>query len=875
MRSIVVLLLLCSIQISFAQVVIEGSLQDSKEAVVNATVLLYAPHSEKILLYTFTDSKGKFRLTLTPTTDSLEIEIRHISYEKIRQKIPATSQKLNFTLKESVSEIKEIEVKVNPVTIRNDTTTYNVRSFASQADRNIKDVLAKMPGVEITDNGLIKYKGKPISKFYIDNLDMLGKRYNLASENVPWDMVDEVEFYENHQDIKLLDSLGIKGSNPALNLRLNPDAKKRITLAAETGVGIPFLLWDAKTTAFKFFQKHQFLNILQSNNIGKDLEKELTEHSISLEQILLRRFPHQRNDLLQVAQIANPPLEKNRYIFNQSASSSLNGIVQLPNSAQLRYHFTYLYQNNQNRNESRQQLFFLQDTITINEKQSFTQKQHLLQGELQYEKNLKSLYTKNVFTAKKFWESQVANASLFGLLNVAQDLKNPYWQIQNEFQTYRWQGSKIVQWVSNSYLKFLPQRLQVSPNLWQVGSVSPERTNFLQEVSGFRVESENFRSSTTEWQKLLIRTQTGIKVAYRRLESKLLLQSPEQNKDSLGNNLQDYSYQLFANLNAERKIGRRSNFNFNAEYTPLALWQNTEIGLYNNFFHQYSSRVMFSQKWGSWTLSGGGGFSQNIEEETHWFNTQGIFRNYRSIFENGLLVPQRNNWQVMAYVFYNDVLNGWSWNSDVSLLNGYNNYRYAIDYRGILENRQILGLQTPFETLIANTRFNKYFYSARSNLSVSGMLIQNKSLQRQNNQDFTSNFQNWQTETKFTCNYWSFLNLSYQGRLNVFQTALNTQITPPNLQIRHQISVGLQLKRWLITTKTYHLTSMQQNQRLSNYFVDMSLQRKFERLEAELQIFNLTNQNSFTLAQVQENILRETFFELRPFNLLLKVYWRM
>ncbi|WP_448530376.1 hypothetical protein [Raineya sp.] len=857
--------------ISFAQIMIEGSLQDSKEPVVNATVLLYASGNEKILAYTFSDAKGKFQFSVSASTDSLEIEIRHISYEKIRQKIPAISQKLHFTLKESSTEIKEIEIKLNPVTIRSDTTTYNVRSFASKADRNIKDVLAKMPGVEVGDNGLIKYKGKPISKFYIENLDMLGKRYNIASENVPWEMVDEVEFYENHQDIKLLDSLGIKGSNPALNLRLTEKAKKSIALNGETGLGLPFLLWDSKIVALKFFRNHQFINILQSDNIGKDSEKSLTEHAISLEQLLLRRFPQRRSDLLQLSQIANPPLERNRYLFNQSASTNLNGVVKMSHSAQMRYHFTYLLQNNQTRSQLRQQVFFPTDTIAFTEKQIFTQRQHLLQSEIEYEKNLKNIYTKNVLTAKKYWESQEANVNFFGILNVSQKLNNPYFQVANEYQNYRLQAGKIVQWVSNSYFKLLPQHLQVSPTLWQIGGQN-RSTQF---VKGATLQTENFRTSSQEWKKFRFRSQTGLRVAYRNLESYLLLQNNEENKDTLQNNLQDFAYQLFANFNTERKIGKQLTLNASAEYAPLALWQNTEKGVRNNFFHQYFWRLNFSQRLQGWLFSGGGSYSSEVEDETHWFNTEGIFQSYRSVFRNGLLVPERKGWQWVGNIFYNNILGGWSWNSDISFLQGFYNYRYDLKFIGIVESREMIALQTPFQNLMANTRFNKYFYKARTNLAISGTFMQNQFLQRQNNQDFTSVFQNWQAEGKIVCNYWSFLNLQVQSRFNVLQTELNTQKIPQTLQLRHQLYANFIIKQWIFTAKWYSFQSFQQGQSLSNHFIDISLQRKFAQWETELQIFNLTNQQNFILAQIQENTFRETLFELRPLNILLKASWKM
>ena len=45
----------------------------------------------------------------------------------------------------------------------------------------LQDALKKVPGIEVEDNGGIKYNGKSISNFYINGMDLLGGKYNLAT----------------------------------------------------------------------------------------------------------------------------------------------------------------------------------------------------------------------------------------------------------------------------------------------------------------------------------------------------------------------------------------------------------------------------------------------------------------------------------------------------------------------------------------------------------------------------------------------------------------------------------------------------------------------------------------------------------------------
>ena len=89
-----------------------------------------------------------------------------------------------------------------------DTLNYLVSAYTRGKDRSIGDVLQKLPGITIEDNGVIKYQGNPINHFYIENLDMLQGRYNLATQGIKAEDVATVQVLENHEHIR-----SRKGSN--------------------------------------------------------------------------------------------------------------------------------------------------------------------------------------------------------------------------------------------------------------------------------------------------------------------------------------------------------------------------------------------------------------------------------------------------------------------------------------------------------------------------------------------------------------------------------------------------------------------------------------------------------------------------------------
>lgn len=82
-----------------------------------------------------------------------------------------------------------------------------MNSFAQRQDRTIGDVLKRMPGIDVSNNGKIQYQGIDINKFYIEGNDLLGGKYGIATNGISYDDIGAVEVMENHQPMQVLRGL--------------------------------------------------------------------------------------------------------------------------------------------------------------------------------------------------------------------------------------------------------------------------------------------------------------------------------------------------------------------------------------------------------------------------------------------------------------------------------------------------------------------------------------------------------------------------------------------------------------------------------------------------------------------------------------------
>ena len=121
-----------------------------------------------------------------------------------------------------VFSLKEVEIHPGRVWGRQDTINYDVTRFLSPKDQAIKDVLRKLPGIDIDDLGKISYNGKEIRNFYVEGLDLTNGKYKQISENLRADAVQNIQVMENHQPIRVLQRK-IKTEDVALNLKLRPE----------------------------------------------------------------------------------------------------------------------------------------------------------------------------------------------------------------------------------------------------------------------------------------------------------------------------------------------------------------------------------------------------------------------------------------------------------------------------------------------------------------------------------------------------------------------------------------------------------------------------------------------------------------------------
>ncbi len=237
--SISILLLLAGFFTNAQTIKITGKVTDSINNPLEYANVFAVPTDKNVnISYAITNEKGKYILKLKKdkaykvTTSFLGFVKQEVSFKFSKDSI------YNFKLKEDSNQLDEVTLNYTiPVKVKEDTITYNADSFKTGEERKLKDVLKKLPGIEVDRKGNVTANGKKIKKLLVEDKPFFGGNTKLGVNNIPADAIDKVQVLENYNDVAMLKGLQ-DSDDSVLNIKLKKDKKKFIFGDVEVGAGI-------------------------------------------------------------------------------------------------------------------------------------------------------------------------------------------------------------------------------------------------------------------------------------------------------------------------------------------------------------------------------------------------------------------------------------------------------------------------------------------------------------------------------------------------------------------------------------------------------------------------------------------------------------
>ncbi len=177
-----------------------------------------------------------------------------------------------------VLDAASVSATGNPIIVKKDTIEYNASSYKISDDNVLEDLLKKLPGVEVDENGTITANGETITKITIGGKTFFLDDPQLASKNIPAKLVDKVKVVKKKSEQAEFTGIDDGEDETIIDLSVKPGMMNGVFGNAMAGGGYdipssgeytPFkdhFRWQGAFMGGRFTEDSQISVIANANN---------------------------------------------------------------------------------------------------------------------------------------------------------------------------------------------------------------------------------------------------------------------------------------------------------------------------------------------------------------------------------------------------------------------------------------------------------------------------------------------------------------------------------------------------------------------------------------------------------------------------------
>lgn len=750
-KAVHLLFLLFSINLQ-AQNSITGKVINSKNIPIElATVQIKDLKTENTLAFTQTDKSGFFKLEVKEKA-IYNLKITAFGFGTFIKKIAITDKILqleDIILQESQIELKDVIIKNESkgITEIGDTLRYRIEKFMNGTEETLKDVIKKLPGLDIDQQGKIKANGKSVDKLLINGEEFFINQQKIATENIGSEMIKNIELIKNYTEFKNLKK-NEKSDITALNINIKDQFRNKITGNIESGIGNNGK-YKIHTNLFSFRKKLLASLISDSNNTG--------QLSISVEDYMNFTSQKEENTTGETTFSRNEELPRFLTIGNnvKNRSSYFTGLnLKYSPLKNTQINFYSIFNNtDQIEEQSITQQYFTNFTSIINK-------------ELKNTAEITKINISHLDATHKLNEKSLVNykASFSGLnKNNTAGIENNSNFIANQIDFSNYEFAHQISFNSlfkknNGLNLTLNHNVQESLNNLNLRSDN-EFLNLIFEDSHYEIlqKTKIHKNNISFKADYFFKIKTfNFNLFLETFEKKEVFQNDEIQFSQFENNLNFYKKSNSIGAATKFKLLPKTTFSSSLSYSKINYEFNGEFKYRDFFMPKFTLKNDFSS---NHYLKISYSKNNNLAKVDNLLQNE-VISNYRTIFSNqdisyDLLFP---NYQIATDYFYFNAKNKLSLIANLS----YSKSKHIISSNSISNSTlntfsyKLAPFENTFNSLIfLEKTFSKIPFSARGSASYSD-----------SNKSFFYNNENQTLNSKTVSGYFSFLsrfsNTSFQ-----------------------------------------------------------------------------------------------------------------
>lgn len=248
--------------------VIDGS---TTEYMPQVTVQLMQLADSSFIYGTITDNEGWFTIKKVPEGEyllrysfmgysSVDFDFKVLKDDRDRQLGVFKMYESSIMLTEAV-----IEDALPPTQVVDDTLMFNVSAFRVPEGSVLEELIKRLPGVEVDENGGITVNGRTVSRILVDGQEYFGNDRQMATKNLPVNIIHRIKTYQRKSDLARVTGIDDGEDETVMDLEIKPNMRNGWLHNIDGGIGKPVGNNDYGTWVKYLYSGRYTLNRFQAN----------------------------------------------------------------------------------------------------------------------------------------------------------------------------------------------------------------------------------------------------------------------------------------------------------------------------------------------------------------------------------------------------------------------------------------------------------------------------------------------------------------------------------------------------------------------------------------------------------------------------------
>ena len=242
-KQLFVLLFLLSNVVVLAQRHVSGVVveSDTQEPVAQTTVKLLRSDST-LVTGGLTSLEGKFRVSAPKAGDYI-LQVTCVGFKPYTKRVRVTDDKDvamgTLELKPDAIMLKGTTVTGNAskVTVKADTFIYNASAYRTPEGSVVEELVKRLPGAQVDDNGKITINGKEVKKIMVDGKEFMTGDTKTAMKNLPTSIIERVRAYDQKSDLARVSGIDDGEEETVLDFGIKAGMNKGVMVNADVAAG--------------------------------------------------------------------------------------------------------------------------------------------------------------------------------------------------------------------------------------------------------------------------------------------------------------------------------------------------------------------------------------------------------------------------------------------------------------------------------------------------------------------------------------------------------------------------------------------------------------------------------------------------------------